>query len=115
MTPLAWGRRFLMCPPEHFNVLYEINPWMHREVAVDLDRARSQWDNLVAVLRQAGADVETLTPQPGLPDLVFTANAGVVNGRCYVPSRFRHPERRGEVPHYTAWFESHGWAVAALP
>ena len=29
-----------MCPPEHFGVLYEINPWMHREVAVDLDRAR---------------------------------------------------------------------------
>ncbi len=115
MSQLPWGRRFLMCPPEHFGVLYEINPWMHQEVTVDLERARSQWDGLVAVLREAGAEVEVLPPQPGLPDLVFTANAGVVNGRCFVPSRFRHPERRGEEPHYAAWFADNGYEVAALP
>ncbi|HEX3621027.1 MAG TPA: hypothetical protein VHT97_01795, partial [Acidimicrobiales bacterium] len=78
MTQLPWGRRFLMCPPEHFGVLYEINPWMHSEVAVDLDRARDQWGELVATLVAAGAEVELLEPQPGLPDLVFTANAGTV-------------------------------------
>ncbi len=38
-TGLPWGRRYLMCPPQHFGVLYEINPWMHTEVRVDLDRA----------------------------------------------------------------------------
>jgi N-dimethylarginine dimethylaminohydrolase len=112
---LSWGRRFLMCPPEHFGVLYEINPWMHQEVTVDLDLARSQWDGLVATLGSAGAEVEVLGPQPGLPDLVFTANAGVVNDGCFVPSRFRHPERQGEVPHYVSWFAAHGYAVAELP
>ncbi len=104
-----------MCPPEHFGVLYEINPWMHQEVAVDLDRAREQWEGLVRTLREADATVEVLDPQPGLPDLVFTANAGVVNDRCFVPSRFRHPQRQGEVPHYVAWFEQHGYTVAHLP
>ena len=113
--PLTSGRRFLMCPPEHFGVLYEINPWMHQEVAVDLDRARAQWEGVVATLEQAGAAVEVLDPEPGLPDLVFTANAGVVNDGCYVPSRFRHPERQREVPHYVAWFKDHGYAVAELP
>ena len=39
---LSWGYRYLMCPPEHFGVLYEINPWMHREVRVDAERARQQ-------------------------------------------------------------------------
>ncbi|MGH9279056.1 MAG: dimethylarginine dimethylaminohydrolase family protein [Acidimicrobiales bacterium] len=112
---LRWGRRFLMCPPEHFGVLYEINPWMHAEVAVDPDAARAQWDGLVTVLREAGAEVEVLTPAPGLPDLVFTANAGVVNRDCFVPSRFRHPERQAEVPHYVEWFEGHGYAVRDLP
>ena len=112
---LPWGRRFLMCPPEHFAVLYEINPWMHREVTVDLERARAQWENLAATLRAAGATVEVLEPRPGLPDLVFCANAGTVNRDCFVPSRFRHPERQGEVPHYVDWFASHGWSVAALP
>ena len=112
---LPWGRRFLMCPPEHFGVLYEINPWMHREVVVDLERARDQWEALAATLRQAGAEVEVLEPRPGLPDLVFCANAGTVNRGCFVPSRFRHPERRGEVPHYVEWFSSHGWDVVSLP
>lgn len=112
--PLPWGRRYLMCPPEHFGVLYEINPWMHQEVAVDPERARAQWDRLVSVLGDAGAEVEVLAPQPGLPDMVFTANAGTVNRRRFVPSRFRHPERAGEVDHYVRWFDTHGFDVSPL-
>lgn len=104
-----------MCPPEHFGVLYEINPWMRREVAVDLDRARDQWGELVATLVEAGAEVELLDPQPGLPDLVFTANAGTVNHGRYVPSRFRHPARQPEVTHDVAWFTEHGYDLAPLP
>lgn len=114
MTALGWGRRFLMCPPEHFGVLYEINPWMHREVPVDLDRARGQWAALVTALTGAGAEVELLEPQPGLPDLVFTANAGTVNNGRFVPSRFRHPYRQAEVDHDVAWFRAHGFDVAHL-
>ncbi|MDQ4071243.1 MAG: arginine deiminase-related protein [Actinomycetota bacterium] len=111
---LSWGRRFLMCPPEHFGVLYEINPWMHREVAVDLDRARDQWAALVTTLAEAGAEIELLEPQPGLPDLVFTANAGTVNNGRFVPSRFRHPHRQAEVGHDIAWFVEHGFEVVHL-
>jgi N-dimethylarginine dimethylaminohydrolase len=115
MAPLGWGRRFLMCPPEHFGVLYEINPWMHREVAVDRDRAREQWDGLVECLQRAGASIELLDPVAELPDLVFTANAGVVDGRLFVPSRFRHPERQPETPHYIDWFRRGGFTVTELP
>jgi N-dimethylarginine dimethylaminohydrolase len=104
-----------MCPPAYFGVLYEINPWMHREVRVDVDRARAQWDALVRTLEQAGADVEVLEPADGLPDLVFTANAGIVSGRQFVPSRFRHPERAGEVPHDVAWFTARGYEIDELP
>lgn len=115
MGELGWGRRFLMCPPEHFGVLYEINSWMRSEVRVDPVRARQQWDDLVATLRAAGAEVELLPAVPGLPDLVFTANAGIVNGRQFVPSRFRHPERQGETPHDMAWFSARGYTVEELP
>lgn len=115
MTGLDWGRRYLMCPPDHFTVAYEINPWMHKEVRVDLERARAQWDALVAALRSAGANVEVLPAQPGLPDLVFTANAGVVNGNQFIPAHFRHPERQGETPHDIAWFEQAGFAIERLP
>jgi N-dimethylarginine dimethylaminohydrolase len=104
-----------MCPPEHFGVLYEINPWMHREVTVDRDRAREQWDGLVKCLRDAGAEIELLEPSGGLPDLVFTANAGVVDGTLFVPARFRHPERQPETPHDVAWFEANDFTVVELP
>src|SRR5688500_9148574 len=100
-----------MCPPEHFGVLYEINTWMHTEVKVDADKARDQWDALVRALRDAGAEIEVQPPVPGLPDLVFTANAGIVNGSQFVPARFRHPERQGESPHDVAWFSEHGFSV----
>ena len=96
MGELSWGRRYLMCPPHHFGVLYEINPWMHEEVAVEHDVASQQWQDLVANLRLAGAEVVTMDPQPEVPDLVFTANAGIVNGTQFVPSHFRHPERQGD-------------------
>jgi N-dimethylarginine dimethylaminohydrolase len=112
---LTWGRRYLMCPPQHFGVLYEINPWMHREVTVEPDTARTQWEALVATLRAAGAEVVVMEPRPEVPDLVFTANAGLVNGGQFVPSHFRHPERQPETEIDAAWFAERGWRVDRLP
>ena len=114
MTELAWGRRYLMCPARHYGVLYEINPWMRREVAADPDRSLAQWEELVRTLESAGAAVETIDSVEGLPDMVFTANAGFVWGDRFVPSRFRHPERSGEEPHYAHWFALHGQRVVGL-
>ena len=115
MSELPWGRRYLVCPPHHFGVLYEINPWMRRDVAVDVDRAHAQWEAMVGLLRDAGAEVEVLEPVEGLPDLVFTANAGIVNGDQFVPTRFANDERRGEEAVNAAWFAAHGWRVDHLP
>lgn len=115
MAELDWGRRFLMCPPNYFGVLYEINPWMHQDVRVDPEVARQQWDNLVETLKSAGAEVEFMDPAEGWPDLVFTANAGIVNGRQFVPTQFRYPERQGETPYNIAWFDQHGFEIDRLP
>jgi ornithine--oxo-acid transaminase len=104
-----------MCPPHYFRVVYQINPWMVAEVAPDIDRAQEQWDNLVATLQEAGATVEIQPPEEDWPDLVFTANAGIVSGTRFVPARFRHPERQGETVHDIAWFTAHGFETADLP
>jgi N-dimethylarginine dimethylaminohydrolase len=55
-----------------------------------------------------------MAPVPGLPDLVFTANAGAVAGRRAVPSRFRYPERQREEAHFEGWFRDHGYDVVTL-
>jgi N-dimethylarginine dimethylaminohydrolase len=112
---LDWGRRYLMCRPDYFAVAYEINPWMHREVSVDRDRARDQWQGLVDTLVAAGASVEFIDPQPHVPDLVFTANAGLVDGHRFVPAHFRHPERQLETPLVTAWFAARHYDIISLP
>ena len=43
-----------------------------------------------------------MTPQQGLPDLVFTANAGLVFGTRFFSSRIRHAVRALESPHFDA-------------
>ncbi len=109
---LTWGRSYLMCPPDYFGVFYEINPWMHTDVAPDRDLAQRQWHDLVANLRRAGATVHVMEAVDGLPDLVFTANAGLVNGKTFIPSRFTCSERRPEVPYNNAWFQAHDFEVS---
>ena len=104
-----------MCRPDYFAVAYEINPWMHREVSVDVDRAHEQWQGLVDTLVGAGATVELIDPQPHVPDLVFTANAGLVDGRRFIPARFRHVERQPETPLVTTWFANRSYEITLLP
>lgn len=103
-----------MCPPTHFDVSYSINPWMDLSLAVDRDRALRQWEALVAVLRAAGATIELLEPDPQLPDLVFTANLGLVDGHTFIPARMRHRERRPESTRAERWFRARGFDVRAL-
>jgi N-dimethylarginine dimethylaminohydrolase len=69
-------------------------------------RAVRQWDGLHRTLRASGAAIETAEPQPGLPDLVFTANAAVVLDRKAVLARFLHPERQREQPVFAAAFRA---------
>jgi N-dimethylarginine dimethylaminohydrolase len=100
---------FLMCPPRHFAVTYSINPWMDPNAwaaggAGLHDTAQRQWAGLQRTLIAAGAAIENLPPQPGLPDLVFTANAAVVLGGKAVLARFRHGERQNEEPVFAAAF-----------
>jgi N-dimethylarginine dimethylaminohydrolase len=107
--------RLLVCPPDYFRIDYEINPWMRRTNAVAHDRAVQQWQELMRVLEHdIGVILERMKPIPGLPDLVFTANAGVIVGRKAVPSRFRHPERQREESHFKQWFQDHGYEVTLL-
>ena len=87
---------FLMCAPDHFEVSYVINPWMAGNIAHgNRGVAMQQWLALVEAIGQV-ADIKMMPAMPGVPDLVFTANAGVVLGNKVVLSRFRHVERQPE-------------------
>src|SRR5262249_58675483 len=73
----------LMCEPAHFGVTYSINPWMDPASWARDDRAlaataRREWMSFNRVLTRLGAAIELVPAAPGLPDLVFTANAALV-------------------------------------
>src|SRR5262249_3664548 len=86
----------LMCEPAHFGVTYTINPWMDPTSWARDDRAlaaaaRREWTSFHRALTRLGATVELIPAAPGLPDLVFTANAALVLDRSALLARFRHP------------------------
>ncbi len=107
--------RFLMCAPDYYDVDYVINPWMEGNIhKSSRDRAVEQWNKLYNVIKNH-AIVDLVAPQKGWPDMVFSANAGLVLGENVVLSRFLHKERQGEEPYFQQWFEDNGFNVYTLP
>jgi N-dimethylarginine dimethylaminohydrolase len=111
----SFSQTILMCPPDYFGVSYVINPWMEGHFH-DIDQllAHKQWIYLRDALAQH-AKIVLQPPQKGLPDLVFTANAGIVLGSKAIVSRFRNVERQGEEPHDRAWFSANGFEIIDWP
>ena len=102
---------YLLTDAAHFDVSYTINPWMtphdwrrnereNKRAALTASRALSQ------ALEGAGARLIVLDGRPGLPDMVFPANAAIVLDRRALVARFRYAERRGEERHFLAAFRN---------
>ena len=106
--------KILMCPPDFFNVDYVINPWMAgQEESMSLERAKQQWEALRDKIAEF-AEIVTIEPRSDLPDMVFTANAGVVYGNKAIASHFMPHERRGEERYFKKWFRDNGFELLDL-
>lgn len=112
-------KHFLMCEPRFFEVCYVINPWMEgNQGKVNKALAQQQWQNLHDIVARL-ASVSLIEPVSGLPDMVFTANAGLVhrndNGRNdVIVSSFLHAERQPEAKFSEQFFSSLGYRVQHL-
>ena len=104
-----------MCPPTYFDVEYSINPWMDVENRVDRDLAFRQWHAFVDLLLELGDSVQFIEPVPGLPDMTFAGDAGLVWKRQFVPSNFRHPQRQAESRHYSDWLRRQSFDISPMP
>ncbi|MBI4354645.1 MAG: amidinotransferase [Candidatus Omnitrophica bacterium] len=105
-----------MCRPTHYTIAYEINPWMRLTRQTAHDAARRQWQQLYRLLtHRLRARVRLIRPVRGLPDLVFTANAGLVADGVLIRSNFRFPERQGEEAVVEGYFQRHGYQIVRLP
>ncbi len=106
----------MMCLPLYYGIEYEINPWMSRSRQSQPELAKEQWRGLYRLVQdQLGVEVVLVEPRQGLPDMVFTANAGLVWQNKFIASKFRHEVRREEIPHFENWFQVRGYEIYHLP
>jgi N-dimethylarginine dimethylaminohydrolase len=105
-----------MCPPLYYGIEYEINPWMSRSRQTDPQVAQQQWRSLYRLLQDdLQVEIALVEPRPGLPDMVFTANAGLAWNNKFISSNFRHEVRRGESIHFDNWFQARGYEILHFP
>ncbi len=103
--------KILMCKPSHYDIDYEINAWMNKRIKADTLKAAVQWKKLHDTIAKLGAQIELIEPQPGWPDMVFTANAGLARDNKVLLSEFRYPERQGEKHYFKQWFIKAGFDI----
>ncbi len=108
---VARPRRYLMCRPNHFDVVYSINPWMEPEKPTDRELALVQWERLVNLFLGLGHQVEFIDALPGMPDMVFAANGALVVDGKVLAARFRYQQRVAEGPAYADWLAERGYQV----
>ncbi len=108
------SKQWAMCPPQYFGVEYVINPWMEGQIGrANNQVAQRQWQALYDIL-STRANVHLIPAIRGLPDMTFTANAGLVLGNTFVPSTFRFPQRQPEENYFIQWFREQGYNIVDL-
>jgi N-dimethylarginine dimethylaminohydrolase len=108
-------KKVLLCPPDHFQIRYQINPWMRLDNPINQTQAKNQWSKLVNLYQSLGIKIKLIPPHPNLPDMVFTADQGLVKEKLVVLARFRHSQRQPETKIYQDWFETNGYRTLCLP
>ena len=104
--------KILLTRPQFYDINYSINPWMKPD-SIDKHKALHQWNQLDGTLRRLKAKVIYAKPKSGLPDMVFTANAGffIKDSEIIVLSNFKYNERKGEEFWFEKFFNNEGYYV----
>src|SRR3989344_2806381 len=107
-------KKVLMCVSAHFSIEYSINTWMDVNNQVDHETAMRQWEAVYDAYKTSGVTIELIDQKKGLPDMVFTANGGIVYGNTFIVSNHRYKERKGEELLFGKWFASRGYKIHHL-
>ena len=107
-------QKWLLCAPDYFDVEYEINPWMNKTITPDKSLAFEQWTKLYNLMINLNLDCHLVKQEKGLPDMVFTANAGLAKDNKVVIAKFRYKERQGEERFFKEWFDANGYKTFVL-
>ena len=90
-------KKIIMCPPRYYDIEYSINPWMNINTKVNNKKANEQYTGLKEAFVKHGAEVIELTPEKGLPDMIYACNSGYVEGNTFVKANFKAQQRKHEA------------------
>lgn len=110
--------KILRVTPDHFDVLYQINPHM-KVGSVDKNQARKQWEDLGKIYTQLGIELIELQGEPSFPDMVFSANQsfpflGKNGKKGVILSNMASSFRQGEVPFFEHWYLKESYEIFRL-
>ncbi len=109
-------KRILLCPPDHYDIEYEINPWMHVENKVDQRASHESYNLLKNLYTTLGVEIYEIPQGVGLPDMVYTANFGFVKDEKFVAASFKFPQRRAESLLASTFLkQKFGYETVSLP
>lgn len=109
------NKKVLLCPPDYYDIEYEINPWMDVQNKVDRKKARDEYNQLKETYKNLGCEVLELAQEKGLPDMVYAANWGFPKGEIFIRSNFKFPQRRKEAELAQKFLENLGYKIDLLP
>jgi N-dimethylarginine dimethylaminohydrolase len=102
----------LVCPPDHYRWI-PTNTIVRRTLAGAQQPSAlalaAQHGELVDALRQGGARVHVLPPEPHLPYMVYTRDSAVVTPWGPVLCQLERPQRRGEYAGVLDFHEGRFW------
>jgi N-dimethylarginine dimethylaminohydrolase len=106
--------KVLLCKPTHYDVTYEINPWM-RPGTVNKVLAFKQWEELLKAYRDIGVEVITVEQNSKCPDMVFATDQAAVNNGVALMANFKYPERKLETNFYAEYLKDLGYEIRYMP
>ena len=110
-------REVLVCPPTHYRwvptnsiVRRTLEEGGQPPTAVQL---AAQHGELVDALRQGGARIHMLVPEPHLPYMAYTRDQSVMTPWGPVLCQLERPQRRGEYAALHRFHEGHFWRLSS--
>lgn len=107
-------KKIVMCPPEYYQIEYEINPWMDVENKVDKQNAYQQYAKLKSIYESLGYQVDEISPVEGLPDMVYINNNGHAQGNVFIRGAMKYQERQGETDYVEEYFAKQNYKLVRL-
>lgn len=108
-------KKVLLCPPTHFALEYQINPWMDLTKKIDRQKAFDEYNLLKQTYIDLGCEVLEIEQGKELPDMVFAANCGFPVKKTFIKANFKYKERKKEAELAKKYFEKLGFTIRELP